>query len=94
MVYFIILYIISSEKIDMSNSKIVQKSPYVIKYGRGRYTWCVYGEFSKQPYCDGSHKGTEFSPIIVNLEEYRNVAWCGFKQTSISPYCDGTHSKL
>ena len=48
----------------------------------------------KQPFCDGSHKGSEFSPIIVDNEKEGNIAWCGCKSTGNSPYCDGTHSKL
>jgi len=24
------------------------------------YFWCTCGKSSKQPFCDGSHKGTEF----------------------------------
>ena len=78
----------------MSIPKIAQKSPYVIKCKKGRYAWCSCGESANQPYCDGSHKGTGFSPIIVDLEESINVAWCGCKQTCNSPYCDGTHSGL
>ena len=26
------------------------------------YYWCSCGKSSKQPFCDGSHKGTEFTP--------------------------------
>ena len=42
----------------------------------------------------GSHKGTDFSPIIVDNEKEGNIAWCGCKSTGNPPYCDGTHSKL
>ena len=51
-------------------------------------------EIWKQPFCDGSHKGTDFSPIIVDNVKEGNIAWCGCKATGNSPYCDGTHGKL
>ena len=78
----------------MAKAKIAQKSPYVISCDQGRYAWCSCGKSSKQPYCDGSHKGTEFSPIIIDNQKEGNIAWCGCKATRNSPYCDGTHGKL
>lgn len=26
------------------------------------YRWCSCGQSIKQPFCDGSHKGTDFKP--------------------------------
>ena len=78
----------------MAEPKIAQNSPYIIQCKKGRYAWCTCGESANQPYCDGSHKGTKFSPLIVDLEIDKNVAWCGCKRSSKSPYCDGTHAKL
>ncbi|MFC2176269.1 CDGSH iron-sulfur domain-containing protein [Bacteroidota bacterium] len=78
----------------MSKPEIAQKSPYVKDLEPGKYAWCACGKSSKQPYCDGSHKGTGFSPVIEEITEAKRVAWCGCKQTSGKPYCDGTHSKL
>ena len=71
-----------------------QKSPYVLTGEKKKYAWCACGQSEKQPFCDGSHKGTDFSPIIVDNEKEGNIAWCGCKATDNSPYCDGTHSKL
>ena len=28
------------------------------------YYWCSCGKSSKQPFCDASHKGTKFSPVV------------------------------
>ena len=72
----------------------VQKCPYVLAGEKKRYAWCACGKSNKQPFCDGSHKDTDFSPIIVDNEKEDNIAWCGCKATGNSPYCDGTHSKL
>ena len=39
-------------------------SPIGIDVLEGKsYFWCTCGISSKQPFCDGSHKGTEFSPL-------------------------------
>ena len=29
------------------------------------YAWCSCGLCKKQPFCDNSHKGTEFRPIAL-----------------------------
>ena len=33
------------------------------------YFWCTCGKSSKQPFCDGSHKGTEFSSLVYKAEQ-------------------------
>jgi CDGSH-type Zn-finger protein len=76
------------------NPKIAQKSPYVIEVEPGKYAWCACGESSKQPYCDGSHKGTGFTPIVQEVKEAGTVAWCGCKQSGNTPFCDGSHSQI
>ena len=78
----------------MANPKIAQKSPYVLDVDPGKYAWCACGERKNQPYCDGSHKTTSFTPLIVEITESKKVAWCGCKNSSNMPYCDGTHAKL
>lgn len=78
----------------MGKPKIAQKSPYVLNMEPGKYAWCACGQSNNQPFCDGSHKTTEFRPIIEELTEAKKVAWCGCKQSANAPFCDGTHSKL
>ena len=57
------------------------------------YAWCSCGLSKKQPFCDGSHKGSEFNPIIYKAEETKKVFLCACKQTNNRPFCDGSHSK-
>jgi CDGSH-type Zn-finger protein len=48
---------------------------------------------SKQPFCDGSHKGTEFNPVVYKTEETKKMFFCSCKQTNNQPFCDGSHNK-
>ena len=74
--------------------KIAQKSPIVLNLEPGTYAWCSCGHSKNQPYCDGSHKGSNMSPVIETLDEKKTVAWCGCKHSSNGAFCDGTHTKL
>ncbi|MCB0430130.1 MAG: CDGSH iron-sulfur domain-containing protein [Flavobacteriales bacterium] len=78
----------------MSTPKVAQKSPYVIEVEPGTYAWCACGHSTNQPFCDGSHKTTEFKPIVEKISEKKTVAWCGCKHSGKAPFCDGTHKKL
>ena len=40
------------------------RAPLVIDVEAGKsYWWCACGRSKKQPFCDGSHKGTAFTPV-------------------------------
>ncbi|MEJ2084437.1 MAG: CDGSH iron-sulfur domain-containing protein, partial [Acidobacteriota bacterium] len=49
---------------------------------------------SNQPFCDGSHSGSEFTPVAFELTESKRVALCQCKHTKNQPYCDGSHALL
>lgn len=66
---------------------------YEIKAGK-RYLWCSCGRSKQQPFCDGSHAGTSFLPIVYKAERDEEVIFCGCKHTGTGPFCDGTHSNL
>lgn len=78
----------------MAEPEIAQKSPYGEELEAGNYFWCACGKSAKQPFCDGSHKGSEFTPLKVELAESKKVFLCGCKMTKNPPYCDGTHNSL
>lgn len=67
--------------------------PYNLKLAPGTYSWCACGKSKKQPLCDGSHNGTDFSPTTFTITETNNYTLCGCKKTKNPPYCDGSHSK-
>ncbi len=74
---------------------VSQKGPYLVEVEVGKsYFWCSCGRSEKQPFCDGSHKGTTFTPMKFEAEESKQLFFCGCKQTDKQPFCDGAHSKL
>lgn len=75
--------------------KIAQKAPFVVDLEAGKeYHWCACGESKNQPFCDGSHKTTEFRPIAFKAEKTEKAYLCGCKRTQNKPFCDGTHKKI
>ncbi|MFQ5504597.1 MAG: CDGSH iron-sulfur domain-containing protein [Planctomycetota bacterium] len=78
----------------MSEANCPQKAPYVQEVEPGTYAWCACGNSQNQPYCDGSHAGTGFAPIIKQVEEKKTIAWCGCKKSGSGAFCDGTHATL
>ena len=45
------------------------------------YYWCACGLSKKQPFCDGSHSGTEFKPLPYKALETKKMFFCACKQT-------------
>lgn len=70
------------------------KVPVVVTLEAGSYWWCTCGKSKNQPWCDGSHEGSNFSPKEVVLTEAKRVAMCTCKRTKNSPFCDGSHKGL
>ena len=60
----------------------------------GTYYWCSCGKSSNQPFCDGSHKGSSFSPKALEITETKTVSWCTCKLSANQPFCDGAHKQL
>ena len=56
------------------------------------YFWCTCGKSLKQPFCDGSHKGTEFDPLAYKANQTKKDFFCTCKQTNDQPLCDGSHN--
>eukprot|EP00292_Cryptomonas_paramecium_P019075 CAMPEP_0113670154 /NCGR_PEP_ID=MMETSP0038_2-20120614/4978_1 /TAXON_ID=2898 /ORGANISM="Cryptomonas paramecium" /LENGTH=118 /DNA_ID=CAMNT_0000586137 /DNA_START=10 /DNA_END=366 /DNA_ORIENTATION=+ /assembly_acc=CAM_ASM_000170 len=58
------------------------------------YYWCSCGLSAKQPFCDGAHKGTPFTPVKYEATETKRVLFCMCKKTGNAPLCDKTHIKV
>ena len=73
--------------------KINNPLPITVKKNKV-YFWCACGKSSNQPFCDGSHKNTKFSPVKLESSKLEEVFFCGCKNTKTPPFCDGSHLKL
>ncbi|MEO0400905.1 MAG: CDGSH iron-sulfur domain-containing protein [Pseudomonadota bacterium] len=79
----------------MPAPKIAQKAPFPVDVEAGKsYFWCSCGQSANQPFCDGSHKDTEFAPVKYTAEDSKKVFFCGCKVSGNAPLCDGSHAKL
>ena len=78
----------------MLKAKKAGDSAIVVEVEKNKsYFWCSCGLSSKQPFCDGSHKNTEFSPVKFIADETKKMFFCTCKQTNNQPFCDGSHNK-
>lgn len=79
----------------MDTPEIAKREPMGVEVIEGKkYFWCSCGKSSRQPFCDGSHKDTSFTPVMYEATETKQVYFCCCKHTNNSPMCDGSHNKL
>lgn len=79
----------------MSTPHIAQKGPIPVNVEAGKsYFWCACGKSANQPFCDGSHKGSDFAPVKYEATENKRVFFCACKHSGAPVTCDGTHNSL
>jgi CDGSH-type Zn-finger protein len=80
---------------SMIEPNIGGREPIAIEVAAGEsYWWCACGRSKAQPFCDGSHKGTPFTPLEFKPEKSGKVFFCTCKRSVKMPLCDGSHKKL
>ena len=79
----------------MTNPVIAQKAPYAVAVEEGKtYYWCACGKSATQPFCDGSHKGSELAPVPFTAQKTETAYFCGCKHGKNGALCDGAHKAL
>ena len=70
----------------MSEADIPQKAPFkeTVQQGKTDF-WCNCGKSARQPFCDGSHKGSGFEPVKFTAEENGEVYFAGAKPPPNNP---------
>lgn len=68
-------------------------SPITLELEPGSYWWCACGKSKNQPFCDGSHKDTDITPVKFEVTDKKTAAYCVCKKTGNRPFCDGSHNK-
>ncbi len=74
---------------------IAGHGPVKVSLKKGQdYHYCTCGRSKNQPFCDGSHQGTSFTPMKFTVEQDGLFQLCQCKRTNQVPFCDGAHLKL
>jgi CDGSH-type Zn-finger protein len=67
------------------------EEPCQLELEAGDYLYCQCGFNKNQPFCDGSHHGTKFKPMLFDVKGNRKIKLCRCKRTASPPYCDNSH---
>ena len=79
----------------MTEPTVAGTAPIAIEVEAGKsYWWCSCGKSAKQPFCDGSHKGSDFAPVKYEATATGKAWFCACKRSAKGALCDGSHKKL
>ena len=77
----------------MSTAVRAADTPFAVQVEQNKdYWWCACGLSKAQPFCDGSHKSTDITPVRYTATRDGTVFFCGCKATARQPLCDGSHN--
>ncbi len=73
-------------------TKTIKTEPSSIHLEKGeKYLWCQCGMSKNQPFCDGTHHGTKFKPLLFEAKRTGDARLCNCKLTKSGPFCDDSH---
>ncbi|GAV21232.1 glutamate synthase (NADPH/NADH) large chain [Mariprofundus micogutta] len=79
----------------MSKPVIADNKPVKVNLSKGQeYHFCTCGRSKSQPFCDGSHVGTSFTPRVITVDEDQEAWLCACKHSQNSPFCDASHKQF
>ena len=79
----------------MKNPIVADNKPVKIDLSKGQdIFFCTCGKADPQPFCDGSHVGTDFNPLVTISDQEQEGYLCACKHSRNLPYCDGTHKQF
>jgi thiamine pyrophosphate-dependent acetolactate synthase large subunit-like protein/CDGSH-type Zn-finger protein/nitrite reductase/ring-hydroxylating ferredoxin subunit len=79
----------------MSKPKIAATRPVPVELEADTQYWfCTCGRSRDQPFCDGSHQGSELAPLPFRVEQDDRYFLCQCKRSAKQPYCDGSHKRI
>lgn len=79
----------------MDKPIIANNAPITVQVEKDKtYYICTCGRSKDQPFCDGSHSGTSFSPKAFTPDEDGEAWLCACKHSNNFPFCDGSHKQF
>lgn len=79
---------------ELRKSETTSLSPVELELEKGKYLWCTCGMSKTQPFCDGSHQGSKFKPLLFELKKKSKVKLCQCKLSKKGPFCDQSHLEV
>jgi len=66
--------------------------PITVELVKGeKYLYCQCGKSKNAPFCDGTHHGSKFKPMVFEAKRNGKAKLCNCKATKTGPFCDNSH---